>query len=157
MESGIIGFGIRNTAQGILNPTNDKNPAESNINTSSPESKVWNHEFKTVIDSLTWGEIFILYLFIHLVSSPLCCEHQLLEVNTTCQINATSSLVPRPVRAIRVTRGGLEPSAIARGRPRLPTSLTGDVTSKIAEDDWERGCATSIFFCALRQTNTLVS
>ena len=26
-----------------------------------------------------------------------------------------SSLVPRPVRAIRVTRGGLEPSAIARG------------------------------------------
>ena len=25
------------------------------------------------------------------------------------------SLVPRPVRAIRVTRGGLEPSAIARG------------------------------------------
>ena len=42
------------------------------------------------------------------------------------------SLVPRPVRAIRVTRGGLEPSAIA-------TSLTGDVTSEIAEDDWERG------------------
>ena len=26
-----------------------------------------------------------------------------------------SSLVPRPFRAIRVTRGGLEPSAIARG------------------------------------------
>ena len=51
------------------------------------------------------------------------------------------SLVPRPVRAIRVTRGGLEPSAIARGRPGriFPTSLTGDVTSEIAEDDWERG------------------
>ena len=34
------------------------------------------------------------------------------------------SLVPRPVRAIRVTRGGLEPSPIARGRPRriFPTS-----------------------------------
>ena len=30
-----------------------------------------------------------------------------------------ASLVPRPVCAIRVTRGGgLEPSAIARGRPR---------------------------------------
>ena len=28
------------------------------------------------------------------------------------QISAGSSLVPRPVRAIRVTRGGLEPSAI---------------------------------------------
>ena len=27
-------------------------------------------------------------------------------------------------------------------RPRriFPTSLTGDVTSEIAEDDWERGC-----------------
>ena len=47
------------------------------------------------------------------------------------------SLVPRPVRAIRVTKGGLEPSAIAR---IFPTSLTCDVTSEIAEDDWERGC-----------------
>ena len=52
-----------------------------------------------------------------------------------------SSLVPRPVRAIWVNRGGLEPSAIARGRPRRtsPTSLTGDVTSEIDEDDLERG------------------
>ena len=52
-----------------------------------------------------------------------------------------TSLVARPVRAIRVTRGGLEPSVIARGRPRLIflTSLTGDVTSEIAEDSWERG------------------
>jgi len=48
-----------------------------------------------------------------------------------------ASLVPRPVRAIRVTRGGLEPSAIARGV--LGECLTGDVTSEIAEDDWERG------------------
>ena len=45
------------------------------------------------------------------------------------------SLVPRPGRAIRVTRGGLEPSAIAR---IFPTSLTGDIISEIAEDDWER-------------------
>ena len=42
------------------------------------------------------------------------------------------SLVPWPVRAIRVTRGGLEPRAM--------TSLSGDVTSEIAEDDWGRGC-----------------
>ena len=57
------------------------------------------------------------------------------------------SLVPRPVRAIRVNRGGLEPSAIARGRPGriFPTSFTGDVTSEIAEDDWERGWAESGF------------
>ena len=27
----------------------------------------------------------------------------------------SASLVPRPVRAIRVTRGGFEPSAIAQG------------------------------------------
>ena len=26
MESGILGFGIRNTAQGVRNPTNDWNP-----------------------------------------------------------------------------------------------------------------------------------
>ena len=50
----------------------------------------------------------------------------------------TTGLIPRPVRAIRVTRGGLEPSAIAR---IFPTSLTGDVVSEIAEDDWERGCS----------------
>ena len=31
------------------------------------------------------------------------------------QASLLPSLVPRPVRAIRVTRGGLEPSAIARG------------------------------------------
>ena len=47
------------------------------------------------------------------------------------------SLVPRPVCAIRVTRGGLEPSAIAR---IFPTSLTGDVTSELAEGNWEWGC-----------------
>ena len=39
-----------------------------------------------------------------------------------------SSLVPRPVRATRITRGGLEPSAIGW---IFPTSLTGDVKSEI--------------------------
>ena len=39
-----------------------------------------------------------------------------------------SSLVPRLVRAARVTRGGLEPSTIGR---IFPTSLTGDVKSEI--------------------------
>ena len=48
---------------------------------------------------------------------------------------------PRPARTIRVARGGLEPSIIARGvlRRIFRTSLTGDVTSEIAEDDWELG------------------
>ena len=31
-----------------------------------------------------------------------------------------------------------------RDRRIFPTSLTGDVTSEIAEDDWERGCEFSI-------------
>ena len=42
--------------------------------------------------------------------------------------NDLSSLVPRPVRATRITRGGLKPSAIGR---IFLTSLTGDVKSKI--------------------------
>ena len=64
------------------------------------------------------------------------------------------SLVPRPVRAIRVTRGGLEQSAIAR---IFPTSLTGDVTSEIAEDDWERGWLCLAFEVADAQTSALVN
>ena len=53
-----------------------------------------------------------------------------------------SSLVLRLVLTIRVTRGGLEPSAI-ESSANFPTSLTGDVTSEIAEDDWVRGCVDS--------------
>ena len=41
-------------------------------------------------------------------------------------IKTRSSLVPRPVRAIRVTRRGLEPSASPRRI--LSKRLTGDVT-----------------------------
>ena len=63
-ESGIFrGFGIRNAAQGIQSPTNDWNP-EPNFqwqrvesSTWNPESTAWNPESKTVLDSLTWGEI----------------------------------------------------------------------------------------------------
>ena len=64
------------------------------------------------------------------------------------------SLVPRPVRAIRVTRGGLEQSAIAR---IFPTSLTGDVTSEIAKNDWERGWLCLAFEVADTQTSALVN
>jgi len=48
VESGILGFGIRNTAQGIRNPTN---PAIWN-----QEYTASNPESKTVLDFLTWGE-----------------------------------------------------------------------------------------------------
>ena len=64
-----------------------------------------------------------------------------------------SILAPRSVRVIRVTRGGLEQSAIAR---IFATSLTGDVTSEIAEDDWERGWLCLAFEVANAQTSALV-
>ena len=60
VESGILGFGIQNTAVGIRNPTEDWNP-ESRFHwqrlyssTWNPESTAWNPESKTVLDSLTW-------------------------------------------------------------------------------------------------------
>ena len=60
VESGILGFGIWKTAQGIRNPANDKNAAESS--TSSTASKVWNPEFKAVLDSFTWADLYIALL-----------------------------------------------------------------------------------------------
>ena len=62
LESGILGFGIRNTAPGILNPTNDRNPESKfhwqRLESSSwnLESTAWNPESKTVLDSLTLGD-----------------------------------------------------------------------------------------------------
>ena len=75
-----------------------------------------------------------------LSSSPHVRESNLGSVGFGHAVD--SSLVPRPVLAIRVTKGGLEPSSIEYAA-NFPTSLTGDVTSEIAEDDWERGCVDS--------------
>ena len=47
-KSGILDFGIRNTAQGIRNPINDRNPIFKN-----PESK-------NVLDSLIWSDTYTL-------------------------------------------------------------------------------------------------
>ena len=47
-QSGILGFGIRNTAQGIRNPINDWKPISKN-----PESK-------NVLDSLIWSDTYTL-------------------------------------------------------------------------------------------------
>ena len=48
-----------------------------------------------------------------------------------------------------------------RDRRIFPTILTGDITSEIAEDDWERGCDWSIYafpasthFSPQRKTNS---
>ena len=60
MNFEILGFGIRNTAQGIRNPT-DFLESRNHVllmNTViwNPESTAWNPESKTVSDSLTWGK-----------------------------------------------------------------------------------------------------
>ena len=62
VESGILGFGIRNTAQGVRYPTNDWNPEPKfhwqrlESSTWNPESTAWNPESKTVFDSLRWQD-----------------------------------------------------------------------------------------------------
>ena len=71
---------------------------------------------------------------------PIC--HVILS---TCSV-VLSSLVPRPVRAILVTSGGLE-----------PTSLTGDVTSEITDDDWERGRVLSTCYVVLTICHVILS
>ena len=60
MESGILGFGIRNITKGIRNPNNDWNP-ESKFHSQRLESSTWdpesterNPESKTVLNSLKW-------------------------------------------------------------------------------------------------------
>ena len=57
VESGILGFGIRNKVQGIRNPLciGIRNPSCSAL-PGNPESKTWNPESKTVVDSLTGGD-----------------------------------------------------------------------------------------------------
>ena len=57
---------IRNTAQRFRIPTNDRN-LESKFHwqrlessTCNPESTAWNLESKTVLDSLAWGDLYIL-------------------------------------------------------------------------------------------------
>ena len=63
VESGIMCFGIRNTAQEIRNPTNDWNPEFKfhwhRIHNPVPEIRnppLWNPESKTVLDYFIWGE-----------------------------------------------------------------------------------------------------
>ena len=63
MESEILDFGIQKTAQGIHNSINNGNPESKfywqrlAFSTWNLESIAWNPESKTVLDSLTWGEM----------------------------------------------------------------------------------------------------
>ena len=65
VESGILGFAIRNTSQGFRNPINDRNPESKflwqrlEFSTLNLEPTAWNQEFKTVLDSLRWGFLLI--------------------------------------------------------------------------------------------------
>jgi len=63
VKSGILGFGIRNTAVRIRNPTNDWNPEYRlhcqilESSTWNLESVAWNPESKTYfLDSKAWGD-----------------------------------------------------------------------------------------------------
>ena len=62
VESGILGFGIRSTVQEIRNPTKDWNTGSKfnrqrlESSTLNSESKAWNPESTTVMETLMWGE-----------------------------------------------------------------------------------------------------
>ena len=61
-ECGIMSFGMRNTAQGIRNPTKDWNTGSKfkrqrlESSTLNSESTAWNPESTTVMETLMWGE-----------------------------------------------------------------------------------------------------
>ena len=65
VESGILGFGVRNTAEefGIPLATGIQNASSANKGWNlvsgirNPESMTWNPESETVLDSLTWSEM----------------------------------------------------------------------------------------------------
>ena len=62
VESGILGFGIWNTAQGIRDSTSDWTPESKfhwqsrQSSTWNPESTGWNPEKKTDLDFRNWGD-----------------------------------------------------------------------------------------------------
>ena len=63
VESWILGFGIWDNGERIWNPATKDRNSESNFywqrlesSTFIPESKAWDPESKTALDSLTWGE-----------------------------------------------------------------------------------------------------
>ena len=64
VESGILGFGIWNTAQGIRNPNNDGNFFKS----------CRSHDGEFVIKGLPWGGEFLTYKFSYflLLIKTLC-------------------------------------------------------------------------------------
>ena len=74
---------------------------------------------------------------VNVVPRCLECILSLLSLGfSVCLLPAyrtATSLVPRPIRAMRVSGGEI-----------LLTSLTGDVTSQLAGGDWERVCTATV-------------
>ena len=88
VKSGILGFGIRNTAQRIWNHTKDWNP-ESKFYQQRPESSTWNPESsaknpesKTVLDPLTWGDYSSVSVFSNTVTKKKVTRFL---TNSVCQ------------------------------------------------------------------------
>ena len=101
-------------------------------NPSSMKQNNWTtsctqNEAKRVWETLIWLESVTEKVTGH-AQTGACVVPQTIRPWAVSFFTENSSLVPRAVRAIRVTRECLE-----------PTSMTGDVTSEIAEDGWKRG------------------
>ena len=76
IESGILGFGTRNPAQGFRNLANNWNPeSKSYWQRIRNPCSTWTPESKTVLDYLTWGEVLKVVRFsdicIHFLQTPL--------------------------------------------------------------------------------------
>ena len=88
VKSGILGFGIRNTAKRIWNPTKDWNPESKfyqqrpESSTWNPESRAWNPESKTVLDPLTWGDYSSVRVFSNTVTKKKVTRFL---TNSVCQ------------------------------------------------------------------------
>ena len=90
MESGILGFGVWNTAQGIRNPTNDWYPESKfhwqilESSTSNPEPMTWNPESRTVLDSRYMGRFInsnlIIFFQFQFSVTILCTLRELIAI-----------------------------------------------------------------------------
>ena len=112
VKLGILGFRIRNAAQGIRNPIDNWNPESKfpwqRLESSSwnPESTACNRDPKTVLDSLTWPEgrnpiiIYMLFLFYLDLEKDLDLDKRHLEWMKLL-MRSVSSTIPSFLNKIR--------------------------------------------------------
>ena len=82
MESGILGYGIRNTAKEIRYPTVKDWNLVNGIRNAVYE--VWNQEFKTVLDSLNGA--------MHALSALACSTRNLFQKQSNMRCNNTKGV-----------------------------------------------------------------